>query len=737
MREALDELQPDAICLEAAADVAPVLALAGHAELRPPVAMLVYPPDAPRQGLVFPLALFSPEWQAIRWGLEHSVPVTPMDLPVSLQLSNDSLTRSTSRSDEDDPQETPEPPRWRTDPIALLAEAAGYQDHELWWEEVVERRQNATGLFAAILDAMRAVREESPESLERDLVREAFMRKTIRQVQKSGAQKIAVICGAWHAPVLDEVAVSGKRPGCRIKEDNDRLKSLSKTKTVATWIPWTHARLAYRSGYGAGVESPGWYSHLWDAPDDAPTRWIVEAARLLRGQGLSGPTASLIEVRRLAETLAAIRERRTAGLQELNESLQTILCQGEPAPMKLIRRQLELGDRIGSVPPETPSVPLDRDVQQLQKSLRLKPAVLAKRIDLDLRTEIGREKSRFLHRLNLLEIPWGIPTGEASDTSTFHEYWTLEWKPEFAISVIEANVWGNTVLEAATARAVDRSLKTGVLQELTQLLDLVLLSDLPDAIPVVMRQVQTSAAIATDVVHLMDAFPPLVRIHRYGDVRQTAVQDLEPVLVGIIERTVAGLPGACVSVDDEAAQHLVQAMSRVQSALSLFNRAELQDDWHLALRKLTESSVQGLLRGWCCRCLLEQGLIDAEELDRLTRRALSRSVDPADAANWVTGLLQGSGLLLIHQTAVWQVLDVWLSDLGEEAFVATLPLLRRAFSEFSPAERRQMGRLVRTLTPGSDVVSSSAGKDVPRLNERRAALVLPVLAQILGVTLDD
>src|SRR5690606_4178021 len=121
---------------------------------------------------------------------------------------------------ETDPPSPPELPKWRADPLALLAEAAGYRDQELWWEEQIERRQDVTGLFEAICDAMRAIREEIPESREEDLLREAFMRKTIRAVVKQGAERIAVVCGAWHAPVLDENAVAGKRDGCRIKDDN-------------------------------------------------------------------------------------------------------------------------------------------------------------------------------------------------------------------------------------------------------------------------------------------------------------------------------------------------------------------------------------------------------------------------------------------------------------------------------------------------------------------------------------
>ena len=38
----------------------------------------------------------------------------------------------------------------------------------------------------------------------------------------------------------------------------------------ATWVPWTHGRLASASGYGAGIESPGWYR---SSLDSRRTRW--------------------------------------------------------------------------------------------------------------------------------------------------------------------------------------------------------------------------------------------------------------------------------------------------------------------------------------------------------------------------------------------------------------------------------------------------------------------------------
>ena len=244
-----------------------------------------------------------------------------------------------------DPPEDLHTTSFQEDPLVLLAQAAGYTDHELWWERQIEQRHNATGLFESILEAMSELRADTPPKDEQEAQREAHMRQMIRTAKKEGYQRIAVICGAWHAPVLIN-------PG-PAKTDTGILKGLKRIKTEATWIPWTNSRLSYHSGYGAGVNSPGWYEHLWTVPGKVTTHWITRAAHLLREQGLDASSASVIEAVRLSDALAALRDLPMPGLAECHESIKTVLCNGNAEPMSLIREKLEIGEILGQVPAET------------------------------------------------------------------------------------------------------------------------------------------------------------------------------------------------------------------------------------------------------------------------------------------------------------------------------------------------------------------------------------------------
>ncbi|WDF44775.1 DUF5682 family protein [Streptomyces sp. T12] len=458
----------------------------------------------------------------------------------------------------------------RVDPLAVLADAAGYDDPERWWEDVVEHRGAGDGdAFAPFLgleEAMGALREAyGSGGHERDLVREAYMRLQVRAAQREFGDEVAVVCGAWHVPAL--------RRRSTVAADKALLKGLPKVKADMTWVPWTYRRLARVSGYGAGIESPGWYGHLFSAPDRPVERWMTKVAGLLRGEDRIVSSAHVIEAVRLAETLAAMRGRPLAGLSETTDAVRAVMCEGSDVPLVLVHDRLVVGDVLGEVPRSAPAVPLQRDLDRIQRRLRLKPEALERELELDLRKENDAERSRLLHRLRLLGVEWGEPVASRGSTGTFRETWRLRWEPELSVRVAEAGVWGTTVFSAATAKAEADAVAAQGLADVTGLAERCLLAELPDALPVVMRILADRAALDADVGHLAQALPALVRSLRYGDVRGTDTGALTEVAAGLAERIFVGLPPACAALDADAAEEMRRHVDAVHGAVGLLGDA--------------------------------------------------------------------------------------------------------------------------------------------------------------------
>ncbi len=735
LRSALEELQPDVVLVEAPADAHHVIPLLIHKQMQPPVALLIYRPDEPLYASYYPLAIFSPEWQALHYALERGVAVRLMDLPQALLFgdrqrgedgpgANDDGTRM-GPAQETRKSETPDEPSIEDDPLRLLSLAAGYDDEELWWEQQIEQRRDARGVFEGINTAMLALRAEKVPRSRREAQREAYMRQTLRQARTAGFQRIAVVCGAWHVPALLQLEAFDER------EDLALFSQLKRVKVEVTWIPWTNERLSYRSGYGAGIRSPGWYELLWTAPDRALIRWIAQAAQLLRAEGRDVSSASVIEAVRLAETLAALRDLSAPGLAEAQEAIQTLLCQGERGPLELIRRRLEIGERLGQVPDETPTVPLQRNVEELQRRLRLKPTTAPQQLELDLRDETDRARSQMLYRLRLLGIAWGEPLEvPANKRGTFHEYWQLTWRVDFTLALIGANIWGNTLESAATHFALYQSEHVSELPALSELLERVRLAALPAAFPHVLRRLRSCAALTADVEQMMRAILPLVQIARYGDVRQSDTAQVQEVINALFERVLIGLPSTCRFLDDAAAATLQQSLQQLDASLYTLSEMQMLQAWQALLQRLIhDEMVHPLVRGRCCRLLLDRLLLPETELSRLARLTLSLTTPATQAAAWIEGLLTGNASRLLLLDSLWLALDHWLQSLDPEQFISLLPLLRRACRSFSAPERQAIGEKVQWLyTPRPALATGGR-----RLDEERARLVLPVLSQILGV----
>ncbi|MEV0039957.1 DUF5682 family protein [Streptomyces sp. NPDC050804] len=768
VRRALDAAAPRVVLVEGPPEGDALLALAGDEAMRPPVALLAHAVDDPGRAAFWPLAEFSPEWVAIRWALAHDVPVRFIDLPAA-----HSLARAAQDSSEDEPGAGPEPDaeELRVDPLAVLAEAAGYDDPERWWEDVVEHQgpgSRSDGPFApfeAVAEAMGALREEyGSGGHRRDLVREAHMRIQLRAARKEFADgDIAVVCGAWHVPAL-----AGRTT---LAADRALLKGLPKVKTEVTWVPWTHRRLARHSGYGAGIDSPGWYGHLFAVPDRPVERWLTKVAGLLREEDRIVSSAHVIEAVRLAETLAVMRGRPLAGLSETTDAVRAVMCDGSDIPLGLIQDRLVVGDVLGDVPGTAPAVPLQRDLARLQRSLRLKPEALEREVDLDLRKETDTARSRLLHRLRLLGIDWGEPAAGRGSTGTFRESWRLRWEPELYVRVAEAGVWGTTVLAAATARAESQAVSATSLAEVTSLAERCLLAGLPDALPLVMRALADRAALDADVGHLAQALPALARSLRYGDVRSTDTAALGDVAAGLAERICVGLPPACAGLDADGAAEMRKHLDAVHTAIGLLPDArgdgherdrtpapapaptpapvhtpvhtegrDLAGRWGTVLRKLAErDTVAGVIRGRAARLLLDDGRLAEDDGARLMGLALSPGTPPVDAAAWIEGFVggaSGGGMLLIHDERLLGLVDGWLTGVPADSFTDVLPLLRRTFSAYEPGVRRTLGELVRRGPADGGPVESGSGAFAPGfgpgLDETRADAVLPVLRLLLG-----
>ena len=730
LRKALDVLDPACVLVEGPPEGDELIQYIADPDLKPPVAMLLHASEEASLASFMPFAEFSPEWQAIDWALKHERPVRFCDWPAATSLSLQKAAREHPES---------APPQPRADALDLLASVAGYEDGETFWNGLIEQHgasgQEALSVFASIETAMTEARAQeglspqSPDEVLRNKQREAFMRTNIRAALKEVEGNIAVVTGAWH--------ISGLRQATKAADDRALIKDLPRLKVEATWVPWTDSRLSAFSGYGAGVISPGWYRHLWSlytrqklpSAEEFASVWQSRTAFKLREEGYTAPTASAIEATRLALGLAALRDLPMPGIAEMREASLAAMCDGNPVPLAMLERQLYIGERVGEIGGRVPQNPLARDLAEWQRKTRLKPQDLELEIKLDLRSEAGLLKSTLLHRLNLINVPWGKLLDAQAGRGTFREVWVIEWEPSYSVSLAEALVYGVTIEQAAANATLKKARETTSITELASLIQRALVSDLPETAASCIEQLQAVAVNSSDVTDLMKAVSPLVRVLRYGTARSLPEDALRSLIVSISVEINAGVRMGSRGLDEETTAARIAAMEAYDEALRLFGDDALTSSWRDELGKIVDDDqVTSSIAGLSLRRLHD---VRAWGLERVAAEFARHtgSRQPRESGAFLEGFLRGGSEILLQDEPLLQLLDAWLCELSETDFTDSLPLLRRSMSNFDRVARR---RVLEKVQSGRQQ-STLAAPDLTNESNPAFEAALPLLYRILGL----
>jgi len=740
LRKALEVLDPACVLVEGPPEGDELLQYIADPDLKPPVAMLLHAADDPRLASFMPFAEFSPEWQAIQWALKRGRPARFMDWPAAVSLAMQKTAQENPETEPAAPRaDAPGADGLSEDALDLLAAAAGYDDAATFWNGLIEQHggsgQEALSVFATIETAMTEARAEeslspqSPDEVSRNNLREAFMRTSIRAALKTFEGNIAVVTGAWH--------ISGLRQAVNPADDRVLLKDLPRVKIQATWVPWTDSRLSTFSGYGAGVISPGWYRHLWSlytrtklpSAEEFASAWQSRTAFKLREEGYSAPTASAIEATRLALGLAALRDLPMPGIAEMREASLAAMCDGNPVPLAMLERRLYIGERVGEIGQHVPQNPLQRDLAAWQRKTRLKPQDLELEIKLDLRSEAGLLKSTLLHRLNLIQVPWGRLVDAQAGRGTFREVWVIEWEPLYSVSLAEALVYGVTIEQAAANATLKKARETGSITELASLIQQALVADLPETAASCIEQLQAVAINSSDITDLMNAVSPLVRVLRYGTARRLPEDALRALILSISVEINAGVRIGSRGLDDETAGARIAAMEAYDEALRLLGNDALTSSWREELGKIVDGDqATSSIAGLSLRRLHDVGAWDMPKVVAEFERHTGPR-QPKDAGAFLEGFLRGGSEVLLQDEPLLQILDSWLCDLSETDFIDSLPLLRRSMSGYDTVARR---RLLEKVQKGRQQSGSAAPALAIESNPAFEA-ALPLLYKILGL----
>lgn len=730
LKRYLQQVQPELVLIEGPADTTELISDLVRPGVRPPVAVLCYTSEAPVHSIVYPYAEYSPEYQAIIWADKNRKECRFIDLPSSVKsplyrLQELERMEFRTRQEEALAGEHQEDlkagvnnriqyHRYAGSLYRKIAGLGGEEDYDTYWERCFEHNLETDAYLRSVSlhsGAMRELtdgweQEADPLALTINILREAYMKRCIREALEQGveADQIVVITGAYHVKGL-----MSNEP-----MSDEELQALPCVETKMTLMPYSYYKLSSFSGYGAGNHAPFYYELMWQAMEEGrlhslPMQYLAELSGHIREKQGYSSTATVIEAVRLAQALQYLHGGTLPTLKDLHDSAVATLGGGQLAVLAESFAALDVGTRIGELPDGVSQTPIQDDMNRQLKRLKLEKykSVVAQDLALDLRENrkvksreaafLDLERSTFLHRLAFLDIRFARYTARRQESSSWAEGWVLCWTPEVEIQVVESVLYGETIEAAASYLLKERLNGCKDVLEVAMLVKQACECRLGAVLYEAIRTLQSFAAEAENFSGVAGAARELSFLIQYGSLRQFEPEPLIPILQQLFLKGSLILYPAC-ACNEEAARRIAGDMTMMHMITQ--EQYELINDeiWLKQLEKLARADDRNpVLSGFACSILMERGRLPEADLMLEVSRHLSPGNTPEAGAGWFEGLSRRNRYVLLSRTALWTLLDEYLTELDDESFKRALICLRRAFSNFEAHEKNGICEILAEL----------------------------------------
>lgn len=642
----------------------------------------------------YPFLEYSPELAAIRLARERNIPAHFIDMPYGMQLVMFGVKRSAGNFGHDESAEY----------YRLTAEKSGCRCFSEFWERGFERKYsgNTAEFVKSVYMLGRYMRELSPSD-ERNDCRESYMREKIKEFSKQHC-RILVVAGAYH---IEGLANEGKKV---------RPAKYSKADSAQYLMPYTFAESDSRSGYGAGIPYPAYYSEIWkklcggvDKPYAMTAEeLIVDTARYSRTkQPVSLPDET--EALYMANSLAALRGADEPGAFELIDGVRSAFVKGDintAAAFELdylIRRMTGMGagtvdltdDGTGDIVP-----PCVTDFRVLCKKYRINIGTIARQSTVleVVKKREHYEKSCFLRRLDYMGTGFcscesGADHASGKDTSLIREKWSYRFSTAVEAKLIDLSVYGgsiDTICRSLLKKDFDK------LQNAAQagsfLLDLYSTgyseqtSFLPELFDIIRNDTDfvSQCRFMAAVNKLM-----ILQRHTLGETDRSICE-----LLKISFETALCRIGEVCGVVGDACGEICGGLRLMYSLASEHSELLSRDALMKEIKAAAEDSgASPMIYGTCLALCSRARLMGTEEYGN-TICVYMLSADGESSAEFLTGIISSGRDIIFTNSSVLESIDGAVRRMDNDKFREVLPLYRRAFTSFLPSETDRISRSI-------------------------------------------
>jgi len=722
IQKVIDEYKPDCVLIEGPSDADFLIEYLADEGTVPPVC--IYSSYDDRLGQIsedkdkyrayYPFLPYSPEYCGLKTAVKNGTAVHFIDMPYALQLTMFGARENRREYIQDETAEY----------YKLTAEKSGCRSFSEFWERSFEMSFNKSSYeFAKNVYMLgRHMRELSPSD-ERNDCREAFMRDKINEF-KNEYKRIMVIAGAYHIHGL-------------AKEDKKvKFGKYSVSDSGLYIMPYSFADADSRSGYGAGIPFPAFYSDVWKKLCDGKEKpylasveeFIVSTARYARSkQPVSLPDET--EALYLANNLTALRGKAEPGAFELIDGVRSAFVKGDVNSTAafeldyLYRRMTGMGAgeiNLSSEGKENIIPPCVADFRALCKKHRLNIGTVARQSTVleIVKKKSHYEKSCFFHRMAYLETSFckresGPDYTRNIDTALIREQWSYRYSTAVETRLIDLSVYGGSIETICRNLLKDGFEKIQSAEDSGIFLLHLFTLGFSEAADKFIGQIYDIVRDDMDFVSQCRFMYNLNRLiilqkHTFGQADNT-VSELMKISFETALCRFEDIRDAKGEVCNDICEGIRQMYS-IASEYPMFC------DKRLLIRCIEEAAADTgtspQIYGVCVALCGKEGRISEDEYGEAVCVYLL-SAESADSAEFLAGVISAGRDIVMTSRSVLESIDKAIRRMDDDKFKAVLPRFRGAFTAFLPSETARISKNVAELygtreevLTGSDVFSA-------------------------------
>ncbi len=711
LEKTIEEYKPDVILIEGPSDADDLIPYLVHEDTVPPVCIYYSYDD--KKGIIddskekyrayYPFLEYSPEMYALKLASKNGIEAHFIDIPYADMLVNEEKQKLQFDFGKDDYENEISYTR-------KIAEDNNCRNYAEFWESRFETsafskdtRDFVRGVMAVGFYLRQCGHNDENEYL-KNAQREKYMADNIMSYSSDG-RKILVIAGAYHIQGL--ISSETKLP--KMKKSDKASKSLY-------LMPYNFFEADSSSGYGAGIPFPSFYQKIWEKihsekfnPDnvyeETVLEFIVKTARYTRTKH---PVSVPDEVNALtmAKSLAMLRDRHSAGVYELIDGVRSTFVKGDITTtasfeLDFLFRQLT-GMKAGSIVNDEKIVPpVVEEFHNLCKKYRIKTNSIAYQ-DITLETvkkPQHYEKSCFLHRLEFLNTGFCKMTAGADyvnnkDKNLIREQWRCRYSTSVETSLIDLSVFGGSILQICKS-VVDSDLNANMTaQELGKIMMHIHVMGMNELYHEKEDIIHSVILSDSDFISVCSFIRSVKSLAVMNKLRNGEVPENLNEFISMAYEKALRLIESIKNADDDKQDDVCKCIVMLYSISLEYPELCSSDILCNELEEMTKDiSCRSEIYGVSSTILFKCGMTDTDNYCTAINSFLETS-EGDESAMFLCGVFMAGRDILFTDKKLLSQIDKIISSMDYDEFMAVLPNLRYAFTNFIPVETQRISKMV-------------------------------------------